>query len=221
MYDRLIFKGHLSRLFAEGATQAFLWSQGVPLKDFTPYAKATTAEIADHCRALATRAGRPVIYLGKVKTWGGASQRKEEMAKAIAERDGITEGVVCLISAVEPCMSVMVRKRHDTHRLEIFRRQRACLHHYLYMIDDEFGFMHVRIQGWMPYEIQIYLNGREWLARQLDRAGVGYLRYDKVAPSSNPSSFNPDRVSATLDCAWSDTTATANVTSSFRSGDAA
>ncbi|MGH2846470.1 MAG: hypothetical protein ACRDL0_10740, partial [Thermoleophilaceae bacterium] len=70
MYDRLIFKGHLSRFFADGATQAFLSSQGVLLKNFTPYAKATTAEIADHCRALATDAGRPVIYLGKTKTWG-------------------------------------------------------------------------------------------------------------------------------------------------------
>lgn len=141
MYDRLIFKGHLSRFFADGATRAFLWNQGVPVKDFTPYAKATTAQIADHCRSLATDAERPVIYLGRVKTWGGATQRKEDMARSIAARDGVTSGVVCLISAVEPCISVMVRKRHETHQLEIFRRQRACLHHYLYLIDDEFGFM--------------------------------------------------------------------------------
>ncbi len=38
--------------------------------------------------------------------------------------------------------------------------------------------MHVRIQGWIPYECQIYINGREWLARQLDRAGIGYVRYE-------------------------------------------
>ena len=25
--------------------------------------------------------------------------------------------------------------------------ERKCLHHYLYLIDPEFGFMHVRIQG--------------------------------------------------------------------------
>jgi hypothetical protein len=60
----------------------------------------------------------------------------------------------------------------------LFRRERKCLHHYLYLIDDEFGLMHVRIQGWIPYECQIYLNGREWLARQLDKAGIGYVRYD-------------------------------------------
>ena len=38
--------------------------------------------------------------------------------------------------------------------------------------------MHVRIQGWIPYECQIYINGREWLARQLDQRGIGYVRYD-------------------------------------------
>jgi hypothetical protein len=42
----------------------------------------------------------------------------------------------------------------------------------------EFGFMHVRIQGWIPYECQIYINGRERLACQLDQAGIGYVRYD-------------------------------------------
>ena len=38
--------------------------------------------------------------------------------------------------------------------------------------------MHIRIQGWIPYEVQIYINGREWLARRLDKAGIGYVRYD-------------------------------------------
>ncbi|MDP9421212.1 MAG: hypothetical protein M3P53_13930 [Actinomycetota bacterium] len=60
----------------------------------------------------------------------------------------------------------------------MYRRERKCLHHYLYLMDPEFGFMHVRIQGWIPYEVQIYINGREWLARRLDEAGIGYLRYD-------------------------------------------
>lgn len=27
---------------------------------------------------------------------------------------------------------------------------------------------------------QIYVNGREWLSRQLDDAGIGYLRYDNA-----------------------------------------
>lgn len=154
-----------------------MWSQGVSLVDFTGYAKSTTERIANNARRVASDAGRPVISFDHVKTRNRA-QHKDELAKDIAEADGITEGVVCLISAVEPCMSFQVRKSHTSHRLEVTRRERKCLHHYLYLIDPEFGFMHIRIQGWIPYECQIYINGREWLARQLDKAKVGYVRYD-------------------------------------------
>jgi hypothetical protein len=177
MFDRMIFKGHLSALYKQDGARCFLWSQGVALKDFTAYAKATTERIANNARKLVADAGRPVISFDHVKT-RNRTQHKDELAKSIAERDGITEGIICLISAVESCWSFQVRKRYQTGRLELFRRERKCLHHYLYVIDDEFGFMHVRIQGWIPYECQIYINGREWLARQLDRRRIGYVRWD-------------------------------------------
>jgi len=60
----------------------------------------------------------------------------------------------------------------------VVREFRKCLHYYLYYVDKEFGFMHVRLQSWFPFEIQVYLNGREWLARQLDLRGITYQRYD-------------------------------------------
>jgi hypothetical protein len=75
------------------------------------------------------------------------TQHKDELAKSIAEADGVTEGIICLISAVESCWSFQARKRYATGKLELFRRERKCLHHYLCLIDPEFGFMRVRIQG--------------------------------------------------------------------------
>lgn len=38
--------------------------------------------------------------------------------------------------------------------------------------------MHVRLQTWFPFEIQVYINGREYLSKQLDKQGIGYQRYD-------------------------------------------
>ena len=87
MYDRMIFKGHLTGPVQEDGARCYLWSQGVALKDFTPYAKATTAQIAEHCRALVTSAGRPVISFDHVRT-RGRTQHKDDLAKSIAERDG-------------------------------------------------------------------------------------------------------------------------------------
>lgn len=64
-------------------------------------------------------------------------------------------------------------------------RLRKCLHFYFYLIDPELGFMHVRLQSWFPFQIQIYVNGREWLARQLTKKGIGYVRYENTFTQSD------------------------------------
>ena len=113
-------------------------------------------------------------------------QQKDDLAKAVAERDGVTEGIVCLISAVEPCMSFQVRRRHETKTIDLFRGEPTCLQHYLDLIEPEFGFMHVRIQGWIPTRARSTSTVGEWLARQLDRAGVGYVRYEDSPGGCGP-----------------------------------
>lgn len=34
--------------------------------------------------------------------------------------------------------------------------------------------VHVRIQTWLPFTIQICLNGQEWVCRQLEREGIAH-----------------------------------------------
>lgn len=58
--------------------------------------------------------------------------------------------------------------------------QCKCLHFYLYYLDAEFGFMHVRLQSWLPFDLQVYLNGREWLAQRLSAGGLTGARYDNT-----------------------------------------
>jgi hypothetical protein len=43
--------------------------------------------------------------------------------------------------------------------------------------------MHVRVQTWFPFQIQIYINGHEWLANQMDRHRIGYRRLDNAFTS--------------------------------------
>jgi hypothetical protein len=38
--------------------------------------------------------------------------------------------------------------------------------------------MHLRLQTWLPLNIHVAINGREWLARQLDDADIGYRQRD-------------------------------------------
>ena len=39
-------------------------------------------------------------------------------------------------------------------------------------------FPHVRLQTWFPFTLQVYMNGHEWLARQMDQRGLRYRRLD-------------------------------------------
>lgn len=55
---------------------------------------------------------------------------------------------------------------------------RKCLFLYCYVIDREFGFLHVRLQTWFPFTIHVYVNGHERLARQINKRGFGYRRLD-------------------------------------------
>ena len=71
-----------------------------------------------------------------------------------------------------------VHRNRETKRLDLAQRSRKCLFVYQYWQDPERGWMNARIQTWFPFSIQICLNGREWLARQMKREGTGYQKQD-------------------------------------------
>jgi hypothetical protein len=179
MADRLIFKGHLTGLFHQGAFARFLSRQGVLLKDFASFAEQATAELKAHLQALAAAAQRPYRYLEGAHTHA-SGHSKEDIAREILAQGGVPDGLICILATVEPCRAFTVRAQRETHRLEAILRPRKCLHFYLYYLHPDFGFMHVRIQSWFPFQVQIYINGREWLARQLDRKGISYQRFDNA-----------------------------------------
>ena len=171
-FDRMIFKGHILSFFQKGNRHHYLFQEKVLFKDFGKYAKNVSGEIKDKARELSDKEGRPLIPLDSSRI------RKEDVARKIQEEEGIKEGLICVITIVEPCVSFDTRGNRETGKLEVVIRERRCLFLYFYYQHKEFGFMHVRIQTWFPFQIQIYINGREWLCKRLDSEGIGYQRYD-------------------------------------------
>jgi len=53
---------------------------------------------------------------------------------------------------------------------------------YQYWQHPALGWLNARIQTWFPFSIQICMNGRSWLARQMDRAGIRYRQQDNCFP---------------------------------------
>lgn len=71
-----------------------------------------------------------------------------------------------------------VKPNHDTGKLEVTSRPTKCKHYYFYYNDDEFGWMYLKIQTWFPYNVQIYINGREYLSKIFDKENMKYEMYN-------------------------------------------
>jgi hypothetical protein len=177
-FDRLVLRGELRALYIAngGGIEQYLRSSHVMFKDFGEHVLEVSRRLKEASLAAALELGRVVRYVPSA----GAS--KEDIARQIAAEQKIQSGLVCVLTSVEPCMSFQAVPNRETKKLDFKLEQRKCLHLYHYLIHPVFGFMNARIQTWFPFRIQICLNGREWLARQMDAAGLRYVRQDNCFP---------------------------------------
>lgn len=171
-FDRVLFRGTLRSLEYQKGFEAFLATHRVRYKDFGTFAERLSDEVKTHAKAFAKHHGRPLIYLAS------PAISKEDFARRMMQRDGIQQGLICVLTCVEPCRAFQVRRNRETRHLEFGLATRKCLFVYFYFADREFGLMHVRLQTWLPMPIQVCLNGREYLAKRMDRAGIGYEQCD-------------------------------------------
>lgn len=176
-FDRLRLQGTLRCLYHRNSMEAYLQQARVLCKDFKTFATGITSRIHASARQIAQAAGRPFRYLPSSQV------RKEEVAKEIARQDQIEAGLIAVLSCVEPCRTYFMCGNRQSKQLELKLERGKCLHFYFYQYHALFGFMYLRLQSWFPFQIHIGLNGREWLARQMDAAGLHYERRENCFTS--------------------------------------
>lgn len=175
-FDRLVFRGHLRRISYVAGMTLFLNVHRVLFKNFGRFVYETSERLKKVSYEAVEKVKRPVVHLGSSKA------DKEAVALGIAKGDHVREGLIALLKCVEPCMTFGIGPNAKTNVLELRSELGKCLHLYYYIIDPTFGLMNARIQTWFPFNIQICINGREWLARQMDAAGLAYRRRDNCFP---------------------------------------
>lgn len=172
-FDRLVFRGSLRRLnygcwdqglqslVAHGMEQ-YLWQTHVLFKDYLDHVKQVSQKVKQASVQPFVEQGLAVEFLRN------PAADKDEIARAFAAQRNLSSGLVCALSSVEPSPSFEHRGTH------IVRRTKPCQVLYHYQIHEQVGWMYARIQTWFPFHIQVGLNGREWLARQMDQQGLKY-----------------------------------------------
>src|SRR5262245_55656839 len=111
--DRLSLYGSLTRITWPLGFQNYLWWSGVRFKDFADHNRRVSAKLEETSTQLAREHGREIRYLNS------ARHRKDDIARAIAQRDRIKNGLICVLRSVDPCMSFEMRKNAATRKLEI------------------------------------------------------------------------------------------------------
>jgi len=176
-FDRLIFRGYLNSFFSEKGMYYYMSQKNIKLTGYNKYMKTEQELFKTHINQIAKDAGVKINYVNKSKV------SKDEIAKKDFQKTPNKKGLISIVSCLETSYSFRLRGNKALKELEVGKELRQHLHYYLYYNDVEFGWMHVKIQSWYPFTIQIYVNGKEHLKRCLDKKNIAYQTYDNSITS--------------------------------------
>ncbi len=146
----------------------YLWYPAGSTERVWKHAEQVTEQIKKASLAEAKRQNCPAQYLASSKTV------KKKLAEQIATRDQVESGLICVLSCVEPYLGIFTERGslagNQTAGTEVpFAEVPVPLP----LLDPSDLRVHERAHRrlWFPFQVQIYLNGREWLAQQMKGKG--------------------------------------------------
>jgi hypothetical protein len=175
-FDRLVIRATPRRLqnfyrdenrkilVAKGMEE-YLWQNKINFKDFGRHVQRISGRIKDQFLKPFQQQDLPLEYIRDPQV------DKDARARELAAKHKIDSGLICAFSTMEMCPTFEYMKS------KIVYRKRPCNMLYAYQRHPELGFLYARIQTWFPFQIQVGLNGREWLARQMDREKLKYRQH--------------------------------------------
>jgi len=171
-FDRVIFKGHLpiSRLaeFERFVDSVLRIRRADFLKVVGP---DWSNRLVEHAKRFAQKYGRPWHYqAGDID--------KDAWAKEQLQHAPITDGLVGILCVMEACRTFKLAYAQGRPRFVTRKVPQRVL--YYYFVDRDLGLMHVRLQTWAPFTCQVYANGHDYVARQLQKKGIAFEQVDNA-----------------------------------------
>jgi hypothetical protein len=184
-WDRVLIFGTLPKIcYAEGMT-SYLYERKVRIFDYPKFAEPFRNELRENAERLAADSGIEIEFLRK------RNVRKEDRVKEILAQRGDHPGLVCILSAMEPCSTYKPWHNKSTGKTYLLPDDGKCLHYYFYWLDEEVGLCYVRVPTWLPCRLQIYFNGHSWLASVLRKRKIDFTLLDNAFRSVLGCTFLP------------------------------
>ena len=117
----------------------------------------------------------PVVHFEK-------GQCKEDIARRYFERFRGLEGVVMIGIAQERTWAFKggspQRGPNDSVHFHISRQSVFVNQYYFYLFDQDFGPSFIKFNSYVPFSIKVWLNGHQWVKRQLTRQKIAFRALD-------------------------------------------
>ncbi len=172
--DRVIITGTVPQIcYSQGMT-SYLYTQKIRIFDYAKFAEPFKEELRTNAQQIAQENNIEIEFVRK------SHVRKEDLVKKVLSKRGHHNGLVHILSAMESCNSY--RPWHDKNTGKTFLKgtQGKCLHYYFYFIDPYLGYGYMRVPTWCPFKLQVYINGHNILANELNRNNIKYTMLDNA-----------------------------------------
>ncbi len=173
-YDRIVLTGTLPVLSNAGHLTAYMYQHGIRIFDYAKFAEPFREQLKQNAQKLADESGITIEFIRKNNI------RKESLVEAKLKQRGTHTGLVHVISVMEGCTTYKPWHDKVTHKTFLKYDQGKCLTYYFYFIDELLGLCYVRVPTWLPFKLQIYLNGHSWLSNELTKKNIGYTMADNA-----------------------------------------
>ena len=172
--DRVILTGTIPQIcYSQGMT-SYLYSKNIRIFDYPKFAEPFRERLRTNAEQIAKESNIEIEFVRK------SHIRKEDLVKKVLEKRGYHAGLVHIISAMEACGSYQPWHDKQTGKTFLKGTQGKCLHYYFYFIDSYLGYGYIRVPTWCPFKLQIYINGHNILANELDNNNIKYSMLDNA-----------------------------------------
>ena len=178
-FDRIVIHGYLSGLSRpEQVVHFFRKVVGIPVVS-KEILSQRTADYQNWVEAFARNHNIPI-------EWAEKGVRKEDYVlpwlRRMTKRNAY--GVYFIFKSMEqgPSFRVSVPKyptKDPNHRI-LARQRSRFTHDYFYIRDEVLGPMVMRVATFFPFQTTYYLNGHNFIERELNRAQVGFRKNDNA-----------------------------------------
>lgn len=183
--DRIYLNGYIPTMQLPGQLIKFLVQHRRKRIPSPILLHQMTQKFIQDVKTYAEKSNIPIVYFEH-------RQRKDDIAIKMRRRYPVKDGVVFIGIAQEKTQAFKARKKNQRGYVGFeYSRQSAFVnHYYFYLNDDEFGPAFIKICSYAPFAIKVYLNGHEWVKKQLEKQGIVFESLDNGFLScSNPQAL--------------------------------